>query len=251
MEKDALILILGRAGSRGVPNKNLAALADRECVRWTIDAAQQADCAGRIALSSDSEQMCRIALETGIDAVIRPAHLASDDARVDDAARHAVESLDALVSELIVILYANVPVRPEGLIDHAVSLLRESGADSVQSYAPVGKHHPWWTARVDPDGASVRPWEGERMNHGVYRRQDLPPAYVPDGGVIAVRRSALFLEQAGPDTDSPHAFLGADWRGVINEEGAVIDIDSRLDLLVADAVLRERERARALGDMHE
>jgi CMP-N-acetylneuraminic acid synthetase len=125
------------------------------------------------------------------------------------------------------------------LLDDAVGLLRATQCDSVQSYAPVGKHHPWWTAIVNDNG-SVRPWEGEVLNHGVFRRQDLPAAHIPDGGVLAVSSRALFrrIEGVAP---GPHAFLGADRRGVLTGEGEVVDIDSRTDLLVADALLRERK----------
>jgi CMP-N-acetylneuraminic acid synthetase len=136
-----------------------------------------------------------------------------------------------------VILYANVPVRPRGLIDRALELLASSGCDSVQSYQPVGKHHPWWTARVDAEG-QVTAWEGEVLNHGVFRRQDLPPAYGPDGAVLAVTRRALMLEIPGVAA-GPHAFFGRDRRGVINPEGSVVDIDTPLDLVVADVMLRQ------------
>ena len=40
-------------------------------------------------------------------------------------------------------------------------------------------------ARVDPATGAV-PVGGDVLNHGVFRRQDLPPAFVPDGGVIVV-----------------------------------------------------------------
>ena len=73
----------------------------------------------------------------------------------------------------------------------------------------------------------------------MHRRQDLPPAFVPDGGVLVVTPQALRLEVPGV-APGPHAFLGARRGGVVTGEGEVIDIDARIDQLVADAVLRER-----------
>ncbi len=170
---------------------------------------------------------------------------------MDAAARHAITSLSSSLrpsispSLPIAILYANVPVRPPDLIDRALDLLSRSGADSVQSYASVGKHHPWWTARVDPDDAGrVTPWQGDVLNHGVHRRQDLPPAFIPDGGVLVCTHRALTLRVPGT-APGPHAFLGLDRRGIITREGDVVDIDSPIDLLVADAILRERHPASA------
>ena len=242
MSIGATAIVLGRAGSRGVPGKNMARVAGRPCAAWTIADARGAETIGRVAVSSDCHEMLRLARSLGATPIVRDARLASDDATVDDATRHAVERLDALIErapderDVFVLLYANVPVRPAGLFDRAVRALVDSGADSVQSYAPVGKRHPWWTVRLDADGVAS-PWEGDVLNHGVYRRQDLPPAFVPDGGVIALTRRALFRRVEGA-TAGPHAFLGADRRGVETREGEVIDIDAAVDLSVADAMLR-------------
>lgn len=236
----ATAIILARAGSKGVPGKNRALVAGRPCICWTIDAARSARTVSRIAVSTDDREIASLAVSLGVDVVIRPPELAHDTARIDDAARHAAQVL-GVGDGPIVILYANVPVRPEGLIDRAVSMLVETGADSVQSYAPVGKHHPWWTAVVDERGA-VRPWQGDVLNHNVFRRQDLPPAHLPDGGVIALTRRALMLEVPGTQA-GPHAFFGVDRRGVLTREGEVIDIDHEVDLLVADFVLRRSAEA--------
>ncbi len=229
----ALAIILARGGSKGVPGKNTRRIAGKPCIAWTIEQAQRADRVGRVLVSTDDARAKAIAQELGAEVIDRPAELAGDTARVDDAARHA---LDACGHDgPLVILYANVPVRPEGLIDRALELLETSGCDSVQSYAPVGKHHPWWTARLDEDGG-VSAWEGEVLNHGVFRRQDLPPAFVPDGGVIALTARALRLQIPGV-SPGPHAFFGPDRRGVRTGEGEVVDIDSEIDVVVADAVL--------------
>jgi CMP-N-acetylneuraminic acid synthetase len=244
----ATAIILGRAGSKGVPGKNVAMVAGKPCGAWTIDLAKSSRSVSRVVVSTDDTTLASLARDRGATVIERPAELASDTARIDDAARHAVQALERSgvpvgANAAIVILYANVPVRPHDLIDRAVALLTSSGCDSVQSYQPVGKHHPWWTARLEGNGR-VEPWEGDVLNHGVFRRQDLPPAYIPDGGIIALTRPALFCEIPGV-APGPHAFFGKDRRGVINPEGSVVDIDAPTDLLVADAILRGTGGSRA------
>lgn len=247
---EAVAIVLARAGSRGLPGKNVAPIAGRPCLAWTLDHAIGSGRIARVVVSTDDPIAAMVALGMDCEVVDRPVELASDAATVDDAARDALARIEdgaALPATCpIVILYANVPVRPAGLIDRAISRLVRTGCDSVQSFVPVGKHHPWWTVRIDgtdpgePADAEgiVRPWEGSVLHHGVYRRQDLPSAYVPDGGVIAVTRQALTL--GIPDAgQGPHAFLGIDRRGITTREGEVIDVDSAIDLRVADAVLRE------------
>ncbi|MFK7758365.1 MAG: hypothetical protein AB8C13_00280 [Phycisphaerales bacterium] len=236
----ATAIILARAGSKGLPGKNHAVVGGKPCVEWTIDAAHRSSMIGTVVVSTDDAQVQQIASSHGCIVVDRPLEFANDHATIDSAARHAYQTIGSIAGP-IVILYANVPVRPSALIDEAVIKLIDSQAHSVQSYARVGKHHPWWTVRVDEHG-SVLPWQGDVLYHNCFRRQDLPPAMVPDGGVIAVTPESLMLELNNPELDllSPHAFLGTDRRAVVTDEGDVIDIDSRIDQLVADAVLREQ-----------
>jgi CMP-N-acetylneuraminic acid synthetase len=207
-------------------------LAGRACVEWTILAALNSRGVQEVLVSTDCPAVRACAQSMGVATVSRRPEDATDTARVDTALRHALEDWGESW-DCAAMLYANVPVRPPDLIDRAVELLFESGCDSVQSYARIGKYHPWWQATLDTDGR-VRPWEGVVLNHGVYRRQDLPPSFVPDGGVVLVRRSAL-LEPVG---DGPHAFLGTDHRGIVTAEGDVVDIDSPVDLLVAEGMLK-------------
>ncbi len=235
-----LVIILARAGSKGVPGKNVALVGGRACIEWTLDHAISGVPDGEIVVSTDCPRAAEVGRQRGATIVERPAELAHDRATIDDAARHAVSQIAARAGgprpKRAVILYANVPVRPAGLVERAIEMLRTTGCDSVQSYQPVGKYHPWWTARLDPASASVGPWEGDVLNHNVFRRQDLPPAFIPDGGVIALTTESLMLEIPNV-APGPHAFFGRDRRGVINPEGSVIDIDSPIDLVVANAVL--------------
>jgi CMP-N,N'-diacetyllegionaminic acid synthase len=232
---DVLCIIIGRRGSKGVPGKNARIIAGLPCAAWSIRHAKASRSIDRIVVSTDCPDVTAAARAEGVEVVDRPADLAGDTATVDAAARHAYEALSE-TAPIVVLLYGNVPVRPADLLDRAIDQLRTTGADSVQSYAPVGKYHPLWMTKLD-DAGRVSAYEESR----IYRRQDLPPVYIPDGGVIAVTRSSLFTVQDG----EPHAFLGADRRGVINEAGAVVDIDSPIDVEIASAILAEQKRGSA------
>jgi len=239
--RNVLGIILARGGSKGVPNKNLRVLNGRPCIAWTVDHAVRSETLSHVLVSSDDVQILREASAGGVETDLRPPEEATDNATIDAAARGALDrwmSTSRVTPDAVAVLYGNVPVRPKDLTDRAVAMLLETSCDSVQSYAPVGKRHPWWTARVDASGR-VRPWEGETLNNGVFRRQDLPPAFVPDGGALVVSLPALRLERAERDM-GPHGFLGRDRRGILTEDGEVIDIDSEVDLLVAEAILSAR-----------
>jgi CMP-N,N'-diacetyllegionaminic acid synthase len=230
---ETLAIVIGRAGSKGVPGKNARLLLGRPLVSYTLDAALAANRVDRVVLSTDGADIAAAGRAMGVEVIDRPAELANDTATVDAAARHALEASRS-AADVIVILYANVPIRPPGLIDRAVHTLRTTRADSVQSYERPGKYHPYWMVRLGERG-EVTPWEPNT----VYRRQDLPAAFMPDGGVIAVTRRSLLTVVDG----QPHAFLGRDRRGLENPQGSVVDIDHPLDFLVAEALLGERERS--------
>lgn len=237
----ALAVILARARSKGVPHKNKLPIAGKPCVAWTIEHALNSPSLDRVLLSTDSEEIAQVGRKLGVEVITRPYEFAHDTATVDSAARHAVTSIIGN-HEQIVILYGNVPVRPADLTERALRKLRDSGADSVQSVCPVGKHHPYWMKSLTGEaGDEMEAYEP----NSIYRRQDLPPLYQLDGAMIAVTRESLFRV----DANDPHAFFGRDRRVVVTQPGEVVDIDEPADVLVAEATLnlRAQQRGRAAG----
>lgn len=229
-----LCIILARAGSKGLPRKNELPVAGKPMLAWTIEHALASKRIERVVLSTDGERLAAIARGHGIGVVMRPDDLANDTATVDSAARHAAEAVEQETGtpfDAFVILYGNVPLRPQDLTDRAAAMLAETGCDSVQSVCPVGKIHPYWMRKLDAESRLSKYEPNE-----VYRRQDLPPVYMLDGGIIAVRREALFTVESG----RPHAFLGKDQRAIVTQPGEVVDVDSEIDLRVAEAMLGER-----------
>jgi len=231
-----IAVILARSGSRGLPNKNAAPVADKPMLGWTIEHALATPTIDRVVLSTDGDDLARIARSYHIDVVLRPRYLAADTASIDAAVRYSVEADEAGQTTYgqVAILYGNVPVRPTDLTYRALQKLRDAGCDSVQSVTPVGKHHPYWMKRLTgADGDEMKPY----IENTIDRRQDLPPLFGLDGGVIAVTRASLFTLDRG----HPHAFLGSRRRAIKCEPGDVIDVDTPADLAVADAILRRRE----------
>lgn len=231
MSNAALGVILARAGSKGLANKNSMKIAGKPMLAWTIEHALSSKHIKRVLVTTDGEALAQIAGKYDVEVIRRPAELASDTATVDAAARHAVNQVVDM-HEHVCLLYGNVPVRPSDLADRAIQMLIETKADSVQSVCPVGKNHPYWMKTVDPDTGKL----GMVMDNQVYRRQELPPVYMLDGGVIALTRTSLFRLIEG----EPHAFLGEDRRAVVTEPGEVVDVDTKEDFKRAEAALEER-----------
>jgi len=231
---NTLAVILARAGSKGLPDKCVLPLAGRPVIAYTIAHAQQSRYVTDIVLTTDSSRAKALAEAAGLTVIDRPPQLAEDTARVDDAVRHAVAAYEAEAGgriDAVVILYGNVPVRGDGIIDQCVNHLITTGCDSVRTLTPAGKHHPDWAHTLDDDRMiQYRP-------NTIHRRQELEPVYFHDSAAIAVTRASLF---AAADQDDPHLFFGADRRGVIQKPEETVDIDTPADFYMAEAILRMR-----------
>ena len=62
-----LAIISARGGYKGIPRKNIKALAGRPLIEWTIDAAKRAFCVNRIIVSTEDENIASVARELGAD----------------------------------------------------------------------------------------------------------------------------------------------------------------------------------------
>lgn len=227
-------VIIARAGSKGLAGKHTRLLCGKPVIAYTIEAALAAARLDKIVLTSDDPQVLEIATGYGISVLDRPAELASDTATVDAAVRYACDQLmarDGLRGDIVVILNGNIPIRPPGLIDMAIEHLLKHGGDSVQSYSPVGKMHPDWMVTLAGDRVALN------CEKAIYRRQDLRPMFMPNGGVLVITRQSLYRPPDHPEDF--HAFLGKDRRGIVHPDSdLIVDIDQASDLYVAEAVLR-------------
>ncbi len=234
---NTLAVILARAGSKGLADKCVLPLCGRPVLAYTIGHAQQSRYVDDILLTTDSAPAAAIGRAAGVVVIDRPPELATDTARVDEAVRHAVschEERSATRVDNVVILYGNVPIRADGVIDRCVDLLAATGCDSVRTVAPVTKQHPDWVHRLDGDRMiQYRP-------NSIHRRQELEPLYYHDGAVVTVSRAALFAAEHSSD---PHAFFGRDRRAVVQRPEDTVDIDTAIDLYLAEAIIRSASEA--------
>jgi sialic acid synthase SpsE/CMP-N-acetylneuraminic acid synthetase len=239
-------VILARAGSKGLPDKCLRSLLGKPVLAYTLEHAAASRRLTDFVLSTDSEPAKQLARQAGVNVIDRPPELATDTATVDAAARHAVqiwESQHDQRADIVVLLYGNIAIRTDGLIDRAVDHLVRSGADSVRSVAPVTKQHPDWVHRLDGDRMiQYRP-------NSIYRRQDLEPLYYHDGAVAAVTREALFDALRTPNDHQ--AFLSQDRRAIVQRPDEAVDIDEPIDLYLAEALLRAHIQRSATPVLHQ
>lgn len=221
-------IIPARGGSKGIPGKNIAPLCGKPLIVWSIEAALAAEAVGRVFVSTDSRAIADVARRAGAEVIDRPAELASDTTPSEPVLLHALGHLrerEAYEPELFVFMQCTSPLTLPEDIDEAVKILERTGADCMLSVASSKIEFLW---RKTSDGRV------EAINHDPSfrpRRQDVDPG-LRETGALYVLRTAGFLKHKC-------LYFGKIVPYVLPRERSM-QIDEPLDLVIAEALLRER-----------
>jgi CMP-N,N'-diacetyllegionaminic acid synthase len=228
-------LIPARAGSVGVPGKNIRPLAGRPLICYAVEAARQSGI-GRVVVTTDSEDIAAVAVAAGAERpFLRPPELATGTALAIGVVRHALKHFQAQegwTPDAVFYLQPTSPFRTADDIDKAIAMLAAApSADSVSSMAPV-RDHPAF-AWVERGGGMVRAFPDIPRPE---RRQDLSPMFAENNAIMLSRTSYLLSE---PDREL----------SIINIDNFVpfpiddpltVDIDTETDFGFADFLMRRR-----------
>ena len=218
---DTVALVPARGGSKGIPRKNLALLAGKPLLAWTLEAARGAETVTRIVVSTDDDEIAATAREHGAEVLRRPPEVAADDVPMLDVIRHAVGALGAC--DVLVLLQPTSPLRRAEHVDGAVRLLVDSGADCVVSVVEVPHRYEPESLMDLRDGRLVA-----RSAPGT--RQAKERVYARNGPAVLALR---------PDRLGDHLY-GGDCRAFVMVELDSLDVDTPADLELAEAILARR-----------
>lgn len=221
-------VIPARGGSKSIPLKNIQPLAGKPLIAYVIEACQRAACVDRTVVSTDDERIAEVAREYGAEVpFLRPAELSGDLVTLDPVIHHAVETLEARDGrpiDVVLTVQPTCPLLRAETIERSVATLLEGGYDSVIMLREI--RHLYWRRE---DGRFV-PLFAKRAN-----RQALEPLYPETGAVFASRRAVI----------TPDDRLGRNIGHIIGSEEEAIDIDTELDLRLAELVILNGGRRRS------
>lgn len=222
-------VIPARAGSVGVPGKNLREVGGVPLVARAVASALAAQSVDRVLVSTDGAEIAEVASAAGAEVVIRPAALSTGTASSESAVTHALDVLadSGVTPEVVVFLQATSPFTRSEDIDEAVSRVRSGERDVV--FAAVETHAFLWSLDADGDAQGVNHDPSFRP-----MRQDREPQYQETGAFYAM--NAEGFRRTG------YRFFGRVGVAVIPD---AIDIDTEDDLAFADALAGARARAYA------
>lgn len=224
-----------RAGSKGVPDKNIRPLAGKPLMAWIIEAARRSHSINRLIVSTDSPEYAEIAKTFGAEVpFLRPSELATDSSPEIRFVEHALEWLEQNENyrpEIVIRLLATVPMQQPEDIDAAVQvLLQDPNAHSAVVIAEA-RQHPHKALKLIDDGQGGKFLVTYITNSGrdvtPISRQSYPQAYFR-ANVIAARIQTI------KDYSS---LTGDRVRYHIIPQARAVDIDSPIDFFIVERIM--------------
>lgn len=225
-----LSIIPARGGSKGIPRKNLAKINGRPLIEYSIKAALDVNQITDLIVSTDDKEIADIARELGAQVpFIRPLELATDQAQSAPVVMHAVEFMEKLKGykyDAVLMLQPTCPLRKSLHIKKALNIYQSSDCDSLVSVVSVSQH-PYRMKKLVGDKLINYIDQGfENMKP----RQELPEVYIRNGAIYLCSRSVIMDKKV---------LVGENCYGLVMNDFESVNIDRKLDLVLAETILRE------------
>ena len=176
------ICIIGaRAGSKGVPLKNIRLLAGKPLIAHTIKSALKSNLFQRVIVSTEDAVISRIAKKYGAEVPFRrPKNLASDKASMDEVLYHAIIELkkSGYNFDIIVNRDCTVPFIKDSEIKGSIRLLRRRKCDLVVGV--YRQHHNPYFNMMEPKSNGYLEFS-KKLKKGITNRQRAPIVYQLNG----------------------------------------------------------------------
>ena len=225
-----LCIIPARGGSKRFPRKNIALLHGKPLLAYVVEAAIQSGVFGSVCVSSDDDEILKIAKESAADILLqRPAELAADTARVPHVCASVLRACAEKGSSYpsFAVMLPTSPLCTAEDVRAAFAIFAKNDANYVASMA----------AYDEPPQAAMSVKGNELKSFfttdGLTKRsQDLEKLYYIDGSVLFAR-TEVFLREGD--------FCGSKTIPYFIPPERSVDIDTPLDLLWAEFLMTRNE----------
>jgi N-acylneuraminate cytidylyltransferase len=224
--------IFARGGSKGLPGKNIRLFAGKPLIAWAIEAAKGVDGIEEVLVSTDSEEIAKVALDFGAHVpFLRPGDLSRDESPEWNAWRHALQYFhdnDGEMPGALLSVPTTAPLRVVEDLQKCVDLYRVGGCDSVITVTEAHRNPYFNMVSLAENGDTEIVCQNAS---GLIRRQDAPEVF--DITTVAyVVNSDFIMKQNG-------LFEGVVKSIKVPIERS-IDIDTIFDFEVAEFLMRRR-----------
>lgn len=173
-----LAVIPARAGSKGIPNKNIRIVSGHPLIFYAIQNAINSEYITDIVVSTDSPEVGIIAKQMGVPVRRRDASLCGDETTLDAVIYDAIPQDESW--DYIITMQPTSPTLKKETLDRAVRYALAHELDTVIS--AINAPRLSWGIK---DGKKVPNYE-KRLN-----RQYLPPCYMETGAFVISKASVV------------------------------------------------------------
>lgn len=135
-----MAIIPARGGSKGLPGKNIRELCGKPLLNWTIDILKDVAYIDRIFVSTDSEEIARVAREDGVEVpFLRNQLLAKDDSLVIDAVFEALDYFSTKDEDydIVLLVEPTSPLRTVEMVSECIRKMVDTAASSLATYSEL------------------------------------------------------------------------------------------------------------------
>ncbi|MCY1166837.1 MAG: acylneuraminate cytidylyltransferase family protein [Pseudomonadota bacterium] len=224
-----IITICARGGSAGVPGKNIRPLCGKPLIAWTIEQAFESKIADHVFVSTDSEEIAKVARSFGAQVPFsRPAELATSTAGKLPVIQHLVEWVEKNVAPVssIIDLDPTSPLRDTADIQACFAML-DTETDVVITGYEADKNPYFNMVELKKNGFFERVCQ---PGNEVLGRQSAPKVYAMNASIYAWHRRTL----------SPSLWGSPRIRLHVMPRERSIDIDHPIDFDLVELLMQKK-----------
>ncbi len=232
-KKSVLVVIPARGGSKGLPGKNIKDFCGKPLIVWTIEAALQSSFVDKVIVSTDNQDIAKIAEQSGaLVPFIRPTNLATDETSSIDVIKHVLNfcaKKNEPFYDYTIMLEATSPLRVAEDIDGALmELIASPYAKSIVGISRTEAQNPAFLVTKDSKNL-ITGYRDSSMK--VIRRQDIESVYFFEGSVY-ISDTTVLCEKNTFYHDKTLGYEFPKWKS--------LEIDDLDDFVMAEAIMKHR-----------
>lgn len=173
-----LAVIPARAGSKGIPNKNIRIIGGHPLIFYSLKNALSSNFVTDVIVTTDSPEVKIIAKQMGATVKWRDEKLCGDSITLDAVIYDAIDQ--SVAWDYVVTMQPTSPTLSVDTLDRAIAYAIENDLDTLIS--AINSPHLSWGIK---DGKKIPNYE-ERLN-----RQYLPPCYMETGAFVVSKANIV------------------------------------------------------------
>lgn len=178
-----IVVIPARGGSKRLPRKNILPLAGKPLICYSLEYALCDFRPNDVYVSTDDMEIMQVVEPYGINIIERPVSLSGDLISTADVLQHVSIEVQkkGIAYDYMVLLQCTNPLRPQGMLQHAMNKMLHSNRKSLVGVSPSYKK----LGRIE-DNRFI-PWNYQFGQ----RSQDMTPLYYENGLIYITHHSLI------------------------------------------------------------